>query len=89
MFIKNNPTIIYVTKNDAAILNNIDMEGGTVWITTKDQIPKPEWDCEKNCISDLRLRYCNLMIILKSVKFTTIFVIIFIYHLEWETFYLQ
>ena len=69
VFINNNPTIIYVTKNDAAILNNVDMERGTLWITTKDQIPKPEWDCEKNCISDLRLRYCNLMVILQSVQF--------------------
>ena len=61
MFIKNNPTIIYVTKNDAAILNNVVIEGGTVWVTTKDQIPKPEWDCEKNCISVLRIRYSNKM----------------------------
>ena len=56
-FTKNGPTILYVNKDDAKYLNGMDFVGGTVWITTKNRIPVPQWSCEQDCISDLIIRY--------------------------------
>merc|ERR1719361_2418502 len=44
--------ILYVTNKDSEYLSNVEhLEQGTVWVTTKDKIPKPRWSCEPSCIS--------------------------------------
>ena len=56
-FIENNPIILYVTNEDSKYLSNVEnLEQGTVWVTTKDRIPKPRWSCEPSCISSPKIR---------------------------------
>ena len=45
-------TFLYVSEADAKYLEEIDNVGGTVWVTTKDNIPDPIWKCEMECITD-------------------------------------
>ena len=56
-FIENNPIILYVTNQDSQYLPNEEyLKRGTMWITAKDEIPKPQWGCEYSCISSLHIK---------------------------------
>ena len=59
-FMKNNPIILYVSREDQKYLNGMDFVEGTIWITTKDSIPPPQWKCEQDCIADLQIRYIDI-----------------------------
>ena len=70
-FIENNPMILYVTNEDSKYLSNVEhLEQGTVWVTTKDRIPKPRWSCEQSCISSPQIRYkiLNLLSLFEVIQ---------------------
>ena len=50
--------ILYVTRNDARYMEEeeINFYGSTLWISSRNKIPKPKWSCQENCIPNIDIR---------------------------------